>query len=71
MLNDYPCHFVSFYSQSMIEFTVTLHNAVARNLYLTVHDKNETIFFIVFCFSLIVILNEYFNFSDSNIFGGF
>ena len=29
-------HFVSFYSQSMIEFTDTLHNAVARKLYMAI-----------------------------------
>ena len=45
----YDCchyHFVSFYSQSqsqsMIEFTVTLHNAVARKHYLTIHSATFT-----------------------------
>ena len=32
------CHFVSFNSQSMIEFTVILHNGVARKHYLRVHN---------------------------------
>jgi hypothetical protein len=35
MFYDCPCHFVSFHSQSRIEFTVTLHNAVAKNCYTT------------------------------------
>ena len=36
----YGCrrHFESFYSESMIEFTVTLHNAVARQRYLRIHS---------------------------------
>jgi hypothetical protein len=29
-------HFASFYLQSMIEFTVALHNAVARKPYMTI-----------------------------------
>ena len=29
-------HFASFYSQSMIEFKLALHNAVARTSYLTI-----------------------------------
>ena len=40
----YGCrhHFASFYSQSMIEFTVELHNAVARKHYLTIHSATFT-----------------------------
>ena len=30
------CHFASFYLQSMIEFTVALHNAVARKPHMTI-----------------------------------
>ena len=37
------CHFVSFYSQSMIEITVTLHNAVARKRYLTIQSNTFTV----------------------------
>jgi hypothetical protein len=36
-------HFVSFYSQSMIEFTVTLHNAVARKRYYIIHSASFTV----------------------------
>ena len=32
------CHFVSFYSQSIIEFTVALHNTVARKPYMTIKN---------------------------------
>ena len=35
--------FVSFYSQSMIEFTVTLLNAVARKHYLTIQSATFTV----------------------------
>jgi hypothetical protein len=43
---SYGCHcrhIVSFYSQSMIEFTVALHNAVARKRYLTIHSNTCTV----------------------------
>ena len=36
-------HFVSFYSQSMIDFTVTLHNAVARKSYLSIQSAAFTV----------------------------
>ena len=36
-------HFVSFYSQSMIEFTVALHNAAARKHYLTIQSDTFTV----------------------------
>ena len=36
-------HFVSFYSQSMIEFTVTLHNAVTRKHYFIIHSATFTV----------------------------
>ena len=36
-------HFTSFYLQSMIEFTVALHNAVARKRYLTIQSNNFTV----------------------------
>ena len=36
-------HFASFYSQSMIEFTVTLHNAVARKRYLSIQRNAFTV----------------------------
>ena len=41
----YDCHrnFVSFYSQSIIEFTFTLHNAVARKRYLTIQSDTFTV----------------------------
>ena len=38
-----PLHFASFYSQSMIEFTVTSHNAVARKRYLTIQSATYTV----------------------------
>ena len=37
------CHFVSFYSASMIEFTVTLQSAVARKHYLTIQSNTFTV----------------------------
>jgi hypothetical protein len=37
------CHFVSFYSQSMIEFTVALHNTVARKRFLAIHSATFTV----------------------------
>ena len=37
------CHFVSFYSQPMIEFTLTLHNAVARKWSLTLQIATFTV----------------------------
>ena len=36
-------HFVSFYLQSMIEFTVILHNSVARKRYLTIQSATFTV----------------------------
>ena len=36
-------HFASFYSQSMIEFTVSLCNAVARKSYLTIQSDTFTV----------------------------
>jgi hypothetical protein len=36
-------HFVSFYSQSMIEFTVTLQNAVARKPNMTIKSAAFTV----------------------------
>jgi hypothetical protein len=36
-------HFASFYLQSMIEFTVALHNAVARKFYLTMQSATFTV----------------------------
>ena len=36
-------HFVLLYSESMIEFTVTLHNAVARKCYLTIQSNTLTV----------------------------
>ena len=36
-------HFASFYSQSMIEFTVVSHNAVARKRYLTIQSATSTV----------------------------
>ena len=36
-------HFASFHSQSMIEFTVALHNTVARKHYLTLHSATFTV----------------------------
>ena len=36
-------HFASFYSQSMIEFTVTSHNAVARKRNLTIQSATYTV----------------------------
>ena len=45
MLYDCCRNFVSFYSQSMIEFTFTftLHNAVARESYLTIQSATFTV----------------------------
>ena len=37
------CHFVSFYSESMIEFTVILHNALARKHYLTIQSNTSAV----------------------------
>ena len=37
------CHFVSFYSQSMVDFKVTLHNAVARKSYLSIQSATLTV----------------------------
>ena len=37
------CQFVSFYLQSMKEFTVSLHNAVARKRYLTIQSATFTV----------------------------
>ena len=36
-------HFVSFHSESMIEFTVTWHNAVDRKQYLTIQSAIFTV----------------------------
>ena len=36
-------HFVSFYLQSMIEFTVALDNVVARKRYLTMQSATFTV----------------------------
>ena len=36
-------HFVSFYLQSMINFTVVLHNAVARKCYFTIQSNTFTV----------------------------
>ena len=36
-------HFASFYSESMIEFTVTFHNAVARKSYLSIQSATFTV----------------------------
>ena len=35
--------FVSFYSQAMIDFTVTLHNAVSRKSYLSIQSNTFTV----------------------------
>ena len=35
--------FLSFSSQSMIEFTLALYNAVARKCYLTIQRNNFTV----------------------------
>ena len=43
MLYDCCRHFVSFYLQSMIEFTVVLRNAVARKRYLTIQSNTFTV----------------------------
>ena len=43
MLYDCCRNFVSFYSQSMIEFTFTLHNAVVRKRYLTIQSATFTV----------------------------
>ena len=37
------CHFVSFNSQSMIEFTLALYSAVARKSYLTIQSNTYTV----------------------------
>ena len=37
------CHFASFYSQSMIECKLALHNAVARKRYLTIQRATFTV----------------------------
>ena len=36
-------HFVSFYLQSMINFTVVLHNAVARKRYFKIQSNTFTV----------------------------
>jgi hypothetical protein len=36
-------HFVSYCSQSMIEFTLALHNTVARKRYLTIKSDTCTV----------------------------
>ena len=43
MLYDCCCHFVSFYLQSMINFTVVLHNALARKRYFTIQSNTCTV----------------------------
>ena len=37
------CHIISFYSQSMIEFTLALHNAEARKQKLTIQSATFTV----------------------------
>ena len=37
------CHFASFYLQSMIEFTVALHNAVAKKPHMTIKRAAFTV----------------------------
>ena len=36
-------HFVSFYSQSMIDFKLALHYAVARKQYLTIQSNTFSV----------------------------
>ena len=36
-------HFVSFYLQSMIEFTVVLHSSLARKRYFTIQSNTFTV----------------------------
>ena len=38
-----PRHFVSFYSQSVIEFTAASYNVVARKSYLSIQSATFTV----------------------------